>query len=207
MRSVNRNNILTAILISIVVFASCKSGGVPRPRGVLRIDVPSEHLYVPTDSTMSLIFEYAAIATLSPAVNKQGEQWYNIDYPQWNGRIYLSYFELNDSNLLPLTEDARKFVYKHAVMASSIEESVFSFPDRHVHGVLYDIGGDAASAVQFYATDSTNNFLRASLYFNAPPARDSLNPVIEYVREDMLHLISTLTWQNIHHADTVQIEQ
>lgn len=205
--SVKQKNICIALLLFVVVLASCKSGGVPRPRGVLRIDVPSEHLYIPTDSAVLFSFEYAEIATLSATSGTAGEQWYNIDYPQWNGRIYLSFFELNDTNLIPLTEDARKFVYKHAVKASSIEESVFSFPERNVHGILYDIGGDAASAVQFYATDSTRNFLRASLYFNAVPDRDSLNPVIEYVREDMLHLISTLNWQNINHADTVQNEQ
>ncbi|MDR2937387.1 MAG: gliding motility lipoprotein GldD, partial [Prevotellaceae bacterium] len=63
------------------------------------------------------------------------------------------------------------------------------------HGYIYEIGGNAASNAQFYVTDSTRHFLRGSLYFNTHPNVDSLQPVIEYITEDIYHLIETTKWQ------------
>jgi gliding motility-associated lipoprotein GldD len=62
-------------------------------------------------------------------------------------------------------------------------------------GMVYDLKGDVASAVQFFITDSTKHFLRGSLYFNIQPNRDSLNPVIDFLREDIMHLIETTQWK------------
>ena len=64
-------------------------------------------------------------------------------------------------------------------------------------GVMYDISGDAASSVQFYLTDSVRHFIRGALYFTLQPNSDSLSPVIEFFREDILHLIETLEWQDL----------
>lgn len=175
---------------------SCNDASVPRQRGILRIDVPSDHNYKNTTLPSEFSFESSVYARVSEPNARIKGSWLNITYPQWNGRIYLTYLVLNDTSLQPLTEDARQFAYKHAVKASSIDESVFRFDNRNVYGMLYDIGGNAASNVQFFATDSTDNFLLGSLYFNAEPDRDSLNPVISYVRQDILHLIETLKWEN-----------
>ncbi len=59
---------------------------------------------------------------------------------------------------------------------------------------LYDLKGNTASAVEFYATDSLRHYLRGSLYFDAEPNADSLAPVIDFFREDIMHLIETLKW-------------
>ena len=50
-------------------------------------------------------------------------------------------------------------------------------------GILYDLKGNTASAVQFYVTDSTRHYLRGSLYFASEPDADSLEPVIDFFRE------------------------
>jgi gliding motility-associated lipoprotein GldD len=62
--------------------------------------------------------------------------------------------------------------------------------------MLFDIKGDAASPLQFLATDSARHFLRGSLYFYARPNRDSLAPVIDYIKTDVVHLIETLEWRD-----------
>ena len=67
---------------------------------------------------------------------------------------------------------------------------------KKVFGILYDLKGNTASAVQFYVTDSLNHYLRGSLYFAAEPDADSLKPVIDFFREDIIHLIETLKWKN-----------
>jgi gliding motility-associated lipoprotein GldD len=81
------------------------------------------------------------------------------------------------------------------VKAEGIEETPFIEREQKRFGMIYDLKGDVASAVQFYVTDSTTHFLRGSLYFNAAPNRDSLNPVIDFLREDIVHLIETTQWK------------
>ena len=62
-------------------------------------------------------------------------------------------------------------------------------------GMFFRVGGNAATALQFYVTDSVKHFLRGSLYFGATPNEDSLSVVNDFVQEDMKHLINTLRWK------------
>lgn len=189
-----RRNLFFLLFVSVL--SACNDTPVPRQRGILRIDMPKDHSYNETSVPSLFSFESSEYASVTDPKKKGTGTWMNINYPEWKGRIYLTYITLNDTSLQPLTEDARRLAYKHAVKATSIDESFFRFNDKKVYGMLYDIGGNAASSVQFFATDSTEHFLMGSLYFNTVPDRDSLNPVINYVRQDMLHLIETLKWEN-----------
>ncbi|MDP4254828.1 MAG: hypothetical protein Q8938_12535, partial [Bacteroidota bacterium] len=54
----------------------------------------------------------------------------------------------------------------------------------------------AATAKQFYVTDSTRNFLRGALYFDATPNEDSLSIVNNFLQEDMRHLINSFRWKS-----------
>ena len=114
--------------------------------------------------------------------------------PRLNGKIHLSYKPVGDQ-LNELITDCRELVYKHTVKAHGIEETPFIVRDEKRFGMIYDLKGDVASAVQFFITDSTDHFLRGSLYFNSRPNRDSLNPVIDFLREDIIHLIETTRWK------------
>jgi gliding motility-associated lipoprotein GldD len=73
---------------------------------------------------------------------------------------------------------------------------MISNPEQHVYGMVYEIGGNAASSIQFHVTDSSQNFLRGALYFYAMPNADSLAPVISFVRSDIDHLLKTFKWKN-----------
>ena len=86
-------------------------------------------------------------------------------------------------------------VKNHIIKAEAINEQVISNPQKKVYGILYDLKGNTATAVQFYVTDSINHYLRGSLYFAAEPNTDSLAPVKEFFREDIIHLIETLKWK------------
>jgi gliding motility-associated lipoprotein GldD len=118
----------------------------------------------------------------------------DIEFPTLKAKIHLTYFSLN-GDLASLTESSRELAYKHTIRADAIEEKLWSDETSRVYGILYDLKGNTASAVQFYATDSTQHYLRGSLYFMAQPNEDSLLPVITFLREDILHLIETLTWR------------
>jgi len=66
---------------------------------------------------------------------------------------------------------------------------------QNVHGAFFKVEGNVATASQFFLTDSTKNFLRGALYFNATPNQDSLQPVNSFLVEDMRHLINTFRWK------------
>jgi gliding motility-associated lipoprotein GldD len=87
-------------------------------------------------------------------------------------------------------------VKNHITKADAISEQHFNNEENKVYGILYDLKGNTASAIQFYVTDSVRHYLRGSLYFSAEPNADSLAPVIAFFREDIIHIIETLKWKN-----------
>ena len=60
--------------------------------------------------------------------------------------------------------DAQKLAYKHTVKATGMREQVFAYDSSRVYGMYYEMSGASATTTQFYATDSTQHFLRGVLY-------------------------------------------
>lgn len=177
---------------------SCGNDGfVPKPRGYLRIDLPEKN-YRTFDSTFPYRFEYPVYANIAfDKFTQEEDFWMNLDFRRFRGKIHLSYKDLKKANLSKLTEDSRTMVYKHAPKATGIRESLIDYSDRKIYGMAYSIeGSEAASPFQFYVTDSTNHFLRGALYFDAVPNNDSLQPVIDFLINDIDRLIATLHWKN-----------
>ncbi len=118
----------------------------------------------------------------------------NIVFNTFNAALYLTYIKL-DTNLMYNIEYSRKLAYDHSVKADAIEEPAFINAENNTSGIQYKIIGNAASNYQFYATDSTDNFLRGALYFNCRPNYDSLRPTLNFILEDLDHLIQTIRWE------------
>ncbi len=174
---------------------SCNRSYTPKPSGYVRIDYP-EKFYRLYDEQPFYRFEIPRYTTVENNPDGAGEAgWINVDFPQFNGKIHLSYKPVTPETLGDYITDSRTLVYKHMVKARGIEETPFIHRDKKQFGMIYDLKGDVASAVQFFITDSTSHFLRGSLYFNCRPNRDSLNPVIAFIREDIIHMIETTEWK------------
>lgn len=175
---------------------SCKHHSTPKPRGYFRIAFP-KHKYKTLENIYPYTFQVPEYVKVVVDKHPNAEPyWINLDYPDFNGKIHISYKKIED-NLNMVLEDSRKLAYKHSIKADAIGEKFFMEPEKKVYGILYDIKGDAASSVQFFLTDSIKNFLRGSLYFNAVPNKDSLGPVISFVKEDIIHLMETFEWKEI----------
>lgn len=173
---------------------SCDRSYPPKPTGYVKITYPEKVYRLYTDQE-NYQFEIPAYATVGPDLSRRAQAgWINVDIPELNGKIHLSYKPVGD-NLSAYITDCRTLVYKHTVKADGIEESPFINRDKRRFGMIYDLKGDVASAVQFFITDSTRHFLRGSLYFDCAPNRDSLNPVIDFLREDIIHMIETTEWK------------
>ena len=183
------------LIISIVSF-SCHEISVPKPRGYFRIALP-EKKYVKYDTICPFVFEYPAYSKISYDIGSKNEPcWFNIEYPGYNAKIYITYKKVNN-NFEAIMEDSYKLdVKNHTIKADAINETPWQNTEGKVYGILYDLKGNTASAVQFYVTDSIKHFLRGSLYFAVQPNKDSLAPVIDFFRKDILHMIETFNWKN-----------
>jgi len=182
-----------AVLLGMVLMLSaCGGNTTPKPMGHVRIDLPEKSYTTFTQPWYS--FEIPVYAY--PVHSRSGKAdagWTNLVVPSLNGIIHLSYKPVSD-NVDAYIKDARTLAYKHVVKADGIEESLFMDRENRRFGMVYDLGGQVASSVQFFITDSTSHFLRGSLYFNCPPNADSLSPVIRFLREDIIHLLETTRW-------------
>jgi len=186
------SNKIFYIIVSIgIIFSACNQEYVPKPRKYFRIDLP-EKKYEKYLSDYPFTFENPIYSKVIDY--KKDSNWVNIVFPDFNAAIYLTYKRVNN-NLGEYLEEAHTFAYKHTIKADAINENMLTFPAHNVYGILYEIKGNAASSVNFYATDSTANYLRGSLYFNVAPNKDSLAPVIKFITEDIAHLIETLEWK------------
>ena len=145
-------------------------------------------------------FEYPAYARVVKDSTffdeKAGDWWINIDIPQFAGRIYVSYKEVHSRNQFDsLVNDAYKMATeKHIDISTGIEPVLIKTP-KGVSGLYYSLGGNTATANQFYLTDTVRHFLRGALYFDATPNEDSLSIVNDFLKKDLEHLINTLEWR------------
>jgi gliding motility-associated lipoprotein GldD len=182
------------ILMVIVITISCSDTYTPKPRGYFRIEFP-KHEYKTFDEKVPFSFEIPIYSHMVLDSSQMTEPyWYNLEFPSMKGKIHLSYKNVK-GNLSKYMEDSRTLAYKHTIKADDILDHPFLDHKNKVYGILYEIKGNAASSFQFFATDSSQHFLRGSLYFNVYPNKDSLAPVFDFIKVDIKHLIESIRWK------------
>ena len=193
-----KNHLLLFGLIVLIV-CGCNSDYVPKPRGYYKIEFPKHEYRLFDQPGYPYKFEYPVYADVvkdstffeDKPVN---DYWINIDFPRFNGKMYISYLDIGQSTFDKLKEDAYKMTYKHTVKASSIRDSVLITPNG-ISGVFFYVGGNAATGRQFFLSDTVKHFLRGALYFDTTPNDDSLSIVNNFLEQDMRHLINTFQWK------------
>ena len=193
-----RNWIIMRKFVYISMFllglAACKNVSTPKPYGYYRIASPDTS-YVAFDTRFpDWPYSFALSKNAIPQPRQDEPYWLNIYYPSLDATVHCSYKPVRN-NLRELTNDALEFVYRNASFANAIPEREYSHPEADVYGVLFDLEGNTASSCQFFITDSTRHFFRASVYCNCPPNADSLAPVYEYLRKDVIRMVETFEWR------------
>ena len=193
----NKISILLVALAIIFVANSCDNDEnyLPKPRGYFRIDLP-EKGYTKVDTIERYSFECPQYALVTPDPYSPDEKnWINIEMPKFKGSIHLTHKPVTD-NLGEYLEDVHTMVTKHLQKANGVHDSLIVNKEHQVYGMFIEMDGKGvATPMQFYLTDSTSNFVRGALYFNFLPNNDSMQPVINFIREDIDHLIETFEWK------------
>jgi gliding motility-associated lipoprotein GldD len=204
----------------ILALAACNSTYTSKKKGYFNIEFPQKQYVLFDDPAVPYSFEYpsyARIVTDSTYFDSTPENpfWRNIDFPQFNARIFLSYKIIGgratykikqpdgtykDSSGInyfdKMVNDAFNLTNKNEAVASFIGDSVFTTKNG-VSGVNFTVKGNAATSRQFFMSDTGKNFIRGALYFDTTPNADSLKPVLDFLQTDINHLINTFRWKNI----------
>ncbi len=191
---------IIGLLVPVFSFLACNSPYTPKPAGYFRIDFPKHEYQRFDEKGFPYAFEYPVYANIVHDTSffedkPENPYWINIDFPRFRARIYISYKAIGPNNFDKLRDDAYKMTFKHSYKATSIDDSVMRTP-LGISGIFFNVGGNAATAKQFYVTDSIKHFLRGALYFDTTPNEDSLGIVNQFLQQDMRHIINTLQWRN-----------
>jgi gliding motility-associated lipoprotein GldD len=207
------------LLLSFVfLIEACNSNYTTRKKGYFKIDLPA-HKYQPFhQQDFPYSFEYPVYAQIVKDSTyfdstPENDYWLNVDFPTMHARLFLSYkivggkapykikqvdgsykdsIGINRFDLM--VNDAFNLTSKNDVIASAISDSLMHTPNG-LTGIFFSVAGNAATANQFFLSDTTRNFIRGALYFDATPNADSLRPVQEFLSYDLKHLINTFSWQ------------
>ena len=196
-----KKRIKKGFIIGLVsMIAACQSEEVPhipKQRGYARIALPT-HTYLKTPDSLPYSFEYSSHANLlndTSTVTKR--YWFEMYYPEFQANIDISYYPIaaKKEKFEDFINDSHTLAIKHKFKAYAIDEVSFRTAKGY-SAILFELQGDVPSQLQFYVTDSTKNFLRASLYFPTSTQNDSLAPVITFIKKDMMHILQTIEWKN-----------
>lgn len=210
---------MAAAVVASIVIMACNSTYTSKKRGYFNVKFPERKYVLFNEADVPYSFEYPTYATIvkdSTYFDSTPENpyWRNIDFPQFNARIFLSYKIIGgratykiklpngtyrDSSGINyfdrMVNDAFNLTNKNESVASSIKDSLFT-TKNDVTGIFFRVGGNAATARQFFMSDSTKHFIRGALYFDTTPNADSLKPVQDFLQVDIDHLINTFKWKN-----------
>ena len=204
----SRRRITFLFAFACCCLVACNSTYTPKRKGYFKIDFPPHEYQTFNQPGYPYTFDYPVYASIARDSSffdtiPENPYWININFPRFGATIYVSYKDIGPqskpggagNSFDKLRDDAFKMTYKHTYKASSIQPTVIQTPNG-VGGIFFTVGGNAATAQQFYLTDTTRHFLRGALYFDTTPNEDSLGIVNNFLQKDLTHLINTFQWKN-----------
>ena len=193
----NAYSFLLAFLMGFFFLSAC--GGevyLPKPKGYNRIDLPAfAYQALPDTFPYSMIF--SRHAKLSRDTFPKAERYYiNLYYPGFDAVIQITYKDLRRPgiDLDELLTDAFGLTMKHNIKAYQINESLIGIKNGQVASVT-ELSGEVPTQFQFFTTDSARHFFRGALYFDTALKNDSLAPVIDYIKKDVIEMLNSLAWK------------
>ena len=154
------NITLKALLLVIapcfLCLAACNTNyTVDKKRGYFKIFFPEKKYAAFDQPGYPYSFEYPVYAKVIKdstffETKPENDWWINIEFPQFNGKVFVSYKEIGKHKFDSLLNDAFTLSYKqHVTKASAIEPKPFRTPNN-IDGVYFTLEGNTATANQFF---------------------------------------------------------
>lgn len=167
----------------------------PKPRGYFRIDPPAAVYRELATGHLPYTFRVSDQVVVELPSGKTSDTALNLSYPFLRVKLYCSYLPVTPQTLPQTEKECRALVVRQAKYPEQIQEQVYCNPEAQVYGSLFLLDGESASPVQFLLTDSISRFFRGALYYDCIPNADSLAPVTNYLKRDIVELIQSFHWK------------
>ena len=186
------------IFVIFIVLFGCENYFLPKQSAYLRLDYPKPEYKLIDDKDFPFFFEAnTRLSEISDIDINLRSIDFIINYNQLNAQINFQYKNVNSNEKLnAYILDLKMTIETHSTMANSVKIKDYSLKEKNIFGRIFDLSGDVASPYQFYLTDSTNNIISGLVYFNIKPNYDSILPAINYIENDIIHLIESFNWKN-----------
>lgn len=194
---------LLAILGMTLAVLACNQPplALPKPRIYPKVIYPEKKFKQFSDNNCPFEMEVPVYFEVEKdkGQNKKEAQyncWLDLYSKELNSYLHLSYIPFNGrTEFDKLVSDAFEMADKHNIKASNRMESLIDNRKENVYGLVFEIDGPVATPLQFFMTDSTQHFIRGSLYFKSAVNRDSIAPVYEFLKTDVARLIEGFRWE------------
>lgn len=184
---------LTVVCVMCLLGLSCTEY-TPKPRGYFRIEPEIPRYQSIVEDCFPYTFHVSQLVSVKFSSTEE-LKGLTLSYPALRATVYCSYFPVTPATLRLAEEECRSLVARQAKDATTISEKAYSDPEKQVYGFFFQLEGESASPLQFMLTDSVSRFFRGALYYDCRPNADSLAPVTQYLREDILELIESFNWK------------
>lgn len=174
-------------------FSCDETSYLPREKAFLRLEFekPMYDTYSSEFSKLNFIFNnaYASFEIVSDKKTVLRYKDIKID-------IVLIDIQLeNTSSIEESLQNFYMFLEPHRKKSNQISVKEFVSADNKRFAKVFEMRGPVASPLQFYVTDSINNFLFGSMNLTEKSDYDSIYPSIMYVKNDIFSIIESVNWE------------
>ncbi|NBX38856.1 MAG: hypothetical protein EBR54_05525 [Flavobacteriia bacterium] len=192
--------------------SACKEKApVPKPKTYLRPNFP-EHSYTNTSvkhPCFSYRFDLNSYYSVGASAYNQSRAFFYfnqrlitpfnarqiIELGPFNGRLELFSFVFpSRDSLNRLINFSNDLVDEDKIKADSINFSRFLDPEHRIFGTFYKLYGNVANNFRFHITDSVHRFVLGNVMLDCPPNYDSLQPSLDYIKEDLDRFLTSFRW-------------
>ena len=179
--------LLLACFIGLLMLSACGGEEIYLPK----------YAYQVLPDTFPYSFVFSKYANLSrDTFPSAGRYYIDLYYPGYDAVIQITYKNLKTPGLdvERLLNDAFGLTMKHTPKAYDIQENIIAIRNGQKASVT-ELSGEVPSQFQFFTTDTTQHFFRGALYFNTATQNDSLAPVIDFIKKDIIEMLNSLEWK------------
>tara|TARA_B100000073_G_C23700599_1_gene560172 strand:- start:718 stop:1308 length:591 start_codon:yes stop_codon:yes gene_type:complete len=190
---------IICLLYFLFTFFSCENNSsLPKQDAFLRIEFNEPNYLIYKSQNSKIDFLYNASAS---SLELASETNIDLDYKKLGMSLDLSFDKLNDeTELANYLRDFNLLLDAHTKRSNGFLIKEFENRNYLAYGKLYEFRGDVASPIQFFLTDSINNFIHGSLNMTVKSKYDSIYPSVQYVKNDILVFFESINFKKNNEA-------
>ena len=191
---------LLIILALALILTGCpsqkKDVAVPRPVAYPRIETPAPDYGPLAGLPVFFLVNTHAVDVLDTAQSTDSSRWYTITYPQFPGMaIYCTFSTVTPVTMPRVVENRTE---RMALNTGGADSEILNLTSEGGFNCTLTVTrAGTATPVQFLAAHD-NMVVSGAMYVNIPSgyAPDSIAPMVDAVRRDLLHSLKKLSYED-----------